>query len=77
MEYIPKVVKLYRSNVLIYQGNEVDTWNQILEPDDILDTGQVYHSDDWDKNQIKNDEPNLKLHELGYVWFGIDRIGYD
>ena len=22
-------------------------------------------------------EPNLKSHGLGYVWLGIDRIGYD
>ena len=38
----PNVVKICRSNLLIYQGNDVDIWNNILEPDDVLDTGHGY-----------------------------------
>ena len=41
-DIIPKVVKTYMNNVLIYQGNDVDTWNKILEPDDVLDTGHGF-----------------------------------
>ena len=26
----------------MYQGNDIDTWNKILEPDDVLDTGHGY-----------------------------------
>ena len=38
----PKVVKIYRNNVLIYQGNDNDIWNKLLEPDDLLDTGHGF-----------------------------------
>ena len=41
-DIIPKVVKFYKNNVLIYQGNDIDTWNKILEPDDVLDTGHDF-----------------------------------
>ena len=34
--------KTYRNNLLIYQGNDIDIWNKILEPDDVLDTGHGY-----------------------------------
>ena len=37
-----KVVKNCRNNALMYQGNDIDTWNKILEPDDVLDTGHGY-----------------------------------
>ena len=36
------VVKMYGNNLLIYQGNDIDIWNKILEPDDVLDTGHGY-----------------------------------
>ena len=38
----PNVVKIYRSNLLKYQGNHIDTWNKILEPGDVLDTGHGF-----------------------------------
>ena len=41
-DIIPKVVKIYRNNVLIYQGNDIDTWSRILEPDDVLDIGNGF-----------------------------------
>ena len=38
----PKVVKVYRNNVAIYQGIDKDIWNKILEPDDVVDTGHGF-----------------------------------
>ena len=38
----PNDVKVYRSNLLICQGNDLDTRNKILEPDDVLDTGHGF-----------------------------------
>ena len=38
----PKYVKIYRNNVLIYQGIAIDTWSKILEPGDLLDTGHGF-----------------------------------
>ena len=32
----------FMTNLLIYQGNDIDTWNKILEPDDVLDTGNGF-----------------------------------
>ena len=37
-DIIPKVAKDYRNNVLVYQANDIETWNEISEPDDALDT---------------------------------------
>ena len=30
----PTTVKIYRSGVLIYTGNDIDMWNKLLQPDD-------------------------------------------
>ena len=35
----PNVVKIYRNSLLIHQGNDIDTWNKMLEPGKRLDTG--------------------------------------
>ena len=61
-DIIPEVVKIDRSNVLMYQGNDIDTWNKILEPDDIRNTGHGYfiqmieNRTTWNKqvNEIKS-----------------------
>ena len=60
MEHIIPKVKIYKSNVLIYQGNDIDTWNKILEPDDVLDTGHgfiihiIENRTKWNKQFLMN-----------------------
>ena len=50
----PNDVKNHGNILLIYQGNDIDTWNLILGPDDVLDTFHGYF--------IQMIENRTKLH---------------
>ena len=41
IEELNKLFKL-RNILLIHQGNDIVTWNKILEPDDVLDIGHGF-----------------------------------
>ena len=55
----PKVVKIYRNDVLIYQGNDKDTWSKILEPNDLIDTGHGFFIQMTEIKPVYYDEVSL------------------